>query len=83
MTDLVVFLKKNFHKGTSHNGKILGQLKKLEGLSCSQDFTDRFQKESSIKIVSFPLSNLSSPHSQIPKSNHFPLSTKKRSPFGA
>lgn len=79
------FKKKNSHKGTSHTGKILGNSKKFEGLPFSQEFTDRFQKESNIKIISFPLllSNLSAPRSQIPKSHNFHLSTKKRSPFGA
>lgn len=78
MTDIIDSLK-SFDKGTSHTGKITENLKKLEGLSCSQEFRDRFKKESSIKIIGFSLSllNLSAPHSQTPKSHNFPLNTKK------
>ena len=45
MTDSVAFSFILSQRNISHCGKTLGNSKKLDSLSCSQEFADKFQRE--------------------------------------
>lgn len=78
MTDLEASSFMLLQRNISYCRKIIGNSKKSEGLSCSQEFNDRFQRESRIlypqPLLTFKLANTTS---QMPKSQNSPLNTIK------